>query len=254
MISLYGLVARCFFYVFLMVPIFFSLTFEFKAFAKESLPRSDFTSGRYDLSISKSITVWLGQGEEVKDLICLDVNGGVKQLVSSSEGQFLHNVLRPWVNGSLQSREGEANGVVFYKFNKDKVLVEKQGGVSVRQVSYYTLDLDNSGHPRTVEIVAGSYAEVDEGDGDIFWIYGEAWAGSEKNVSFDQVREAIELGYRNLAFIGGVKDFSYKYYLYPFFFSGKNYILIESSSVESSPRYIVAELVENKFLVLRCSF
>lgn len=185
------------------------------------------------------------------DAVCIATKSTISNVQKDQAGS-LYGVLRNrQIKVPFSLVVGELS---FHAFETNSFTVV-QGKVSRQRISsYYTLDISNSGVVRTVELVAGGYKGASEGGGDILWVYGSSWVNAPKPIDANVLADIVlEIGYRTFTFYKDGADFSFKYYIYPFQFKTKNFLLIESN-VGSPRKYAVAEVAEDFKVATRCSF
>jgi hypothetical protein len=185
------------------------------------------------------------------DVVCVATKNAIDNIERDQAGS-LYGLLR---SQKTKSPYNLAVGEVeFYSFETKSFAVMQNKKLEQRTSSYYTLDVANNGIVRTVELVAGGYRDIGEGGGDVLWVYRSSWAHAlppiDKNTLTDVV---LEIGYRTVTFFKEDYDFSFKYYIYPFRFKGRNFLLVESN-IGSPRKYIVVVVAEDFNISTRCNF
>ncbi|MBM0107773.1 hypothetical protein JM946_23760 [Steroidobacter sp. S1-65] len=121
-----------------------------------------------------------------------------------------------------------------------------------REVTFYHLDLDNDGSPEMITVVTGGHGAA--GDGDTFSILQHDLLSAPQPVRNDEfIQVALQLGGRTHTFYGKQLQFDPAYYMHPFVFRGKHYLLIEGNRASDRP-HLVVELLPGASLETRCYF
>jgi hypothetical protein len=120
------------------------------------------------------------------------------------------------------------------------------------QVEFYHLDIDNDGSGEMITLVSGGHGAA--GDGDTLYILKNDLLEAPQPVRNNEfINVALELGGRTHTFYAKELDFDPAYYLYPFAFEAKNYLLIEGNRA-TGRKHLVAALVAGAKLETRCYF
>lgn len=119
-------------------------------------------------------------------------------------------------------------------------------------VAYYLLDIDNDGAQDMITLLSGGHGAA--GEGDTLFVLEKNLSAAPQPIpraAFDTV--ALEIGGRTQAFRtqdGG--RFDPAYFLYPFAFQGRNYLLVDGNRADD-PKHLVVEAVPDNGVVTRCS-
>lgn len=145
----------------------------------------------------------------------------------------------------------QAMGLSFYTLLiKHFVTIDSSAERMSFDLDYYLLDIDNNGSVEMITIVSGGHMAA--GEGDTLSILKDDVSSAAQPVPHDALGNvALEIGPLSVRFEG--KDFDNGYYIYPFAFQGKNYLLIEGNR-DQYRKDLVAELVLGTGIVTRCYF
>jgi len=128
--------------------------------------------------------------------------------------------------------------------------IDTKGVERTFHVDYYHLDADNDGSAEMLMISSGGRGPA--GDGDTLYLLAHdpsSLAQPVPNEIFVDV--ALEIGGPKLTFYTESGTFDPAYYIYPFAFQDRNYLLLEGNRIEDL-KYLVVELVPGTGIVSRC--
>lgn len=151
------------------------------------------------------------------------------------------------------SNDMQKEGLTFQALRSRKFTTVDAAAVErSRDEVFYHLDLDNDGSREMITLVTGGHGAA--GDGDTLYILENDLDQAPQPVRNDEfIKVRLEIGGRTHSFYGKDLTFDPAYYLYPFTFQGKNYLLIEGNNPATRPRFIVA-LVAESGIQSRCYF
>lgn len=202
---------------------------------------------------------WASQGQREfvfinsgpNDAVCIATKSAISNTRKDQAGSLYGLLRNQQVKAPYSLVVEEIN---FHAFNTGSFSVVQNKTLKQMISSYYTLDINNSGVVRTVELVAGGYKGASEGGGDTLWVYKNSWADAPQPIDHGLLANVVlEVGYRKFTFYKAGLDFSFKYYIYPFRYKDKNFLLIESN-VGSPRSYVVVEVAADFKISTRCSF
>lgn len=147
----------------------------------------------------------------------------------------------------------QVEGLTFHALRTKKFTTVDEAAVErTREVAFYQLDLDNDGSREMITLVTGGHGAA--GDGDTLYILENDLVQAPQPVRNDEfIKVRLEIGGRTHSFYGKDLTFDPAYYMYPFAFQGKNYLLIEGNRSATRPHFIVA-LVAEAGISSRCYF
>lgn len=147
----------------------------------------------------------------------------------------------------------EMEGLTFQVPRSRKFTTVDQAAVErSREEVFYQLDLDNDGSREMITLVTGGHGAA--GDGDTLYILENDLDQAPQPVRNEEfIKVRLEIGGRTHSFYGKDLSFDPAYYMYPFAFRGKNYLLIEGNNAATRPHFIVA-LVTEAGIQSRCYF
>lgn len=147
----------------------------------------------------------------------------------------------------------QVSGMSFHPLQTEEFKTVNDAGTQrTRQVAFYHLDVDNDGAKEMVTVVTGGHGAA--GEGDTFYVLKNDLTSVQQPVrraEFTQV--SLEIGGRTHTFYGKDVDFAPAWYLYPFAFEDKNYLLIEGNRA-GDRKHLVVALVAGAGLQTRCYF
>lgn len=116
--------------------------------------------------------------------------------------------------------------------------------------NYYLLDVDNTAAVEMIAFSSGGHGAA--GEGDTLSILENNISSAPSPVANEEfAKVTLEISSYTTSFSG--KDFDGAYFIYPFGFQGRNYLLIEGNRLQFD-KDLVAEVVAGPGLVTRCYF
>lgn len=128
--------------------------------------------------------------------------------------------------------------------------VDDQGVSRTYPLGYYLLDIDNTAPVEMITFSTGGHGAA--GEGDTLFILEKDVSSAPLPVANEELGKIVlEISSYTTTFQG--KDFDGAWFIYPFSFQGRNYLLIEGNR-ESFSNDLVAEVVAGTGVVIRCYF
>jgi hypothetical protein len=128
--------------------------------------------------------------------------------------------------------------------------VDRQGVSRTYARNYYLLDIDNTAPVEMLTFSSGGHGAA--GEGDTLSILEKDISSAPLPVANEEFGKVVlEITSYTTTFQG--KDFDGAWFIYPFAFQGRNYLLIEGNR-ERSSNDLVAEVVASAGVVTRCYF
>jgi hypothetical protein len=181
--------------------------------------------------------------------LCASAAKAVQTVRKEADGR-LFNKFR--ASSTRISKDTAILGLTFYAQRTQKIAVLNRKGVERTNVwDYYLLDIDNNGSTEMVTLASGGLGAA--GDGDTLSVLNSDPSSGHPPVPIQAFMDvALEIGPLQTSFQGR-DDFDPGYYIYPFAFKEKNYLLLEGNRWKDA-RVVVAELVPSTGIVTRCYF
>lgn len=108
-------------------------------------------------------------------------------------------------------------------------------------VSYYRLDLDDDGSVEMITLASGGHGPA--GEGDTLTVLEHDLVPAPQPVHNEEfIKVTLEIGGRTHTFYGKDLQFDPAYFMYPFSFQGKNYLLIEGNRAFAERRHLVVRV------------
>lgn len=142
------------------------------------------------------------------------------------------------VDGDLQ-----VEGLLFHELQtKQFTTVDDAAVQRTPTLSFYRLDLDNDGSIETITLASGGHGPA--GEGDTLTLLEHDLVSLPQPMRHDElIKVKLEIGGRTHTFYGKDLQFDPAYFLYPFSFQGKNYLLIEGNRAIADRKHLVVQLV-----------
>jgi len=181
--------------------------------------------------------------------LCVSASKAVEGLSEGMSGSLVKKFRDPRTRATSDLTVA---GLTFYALRTQKFTALDQPAVErVREEELYRLDLDNDGSQEMITLVTGGHGAA--GDGDTLYVLANDLLEAPQPVRNDEfINVRLEIGGRTHTFYGKELAFAPAYYMYPFAFRDRNYLLIEGNRA-ARPHYIVA-LVGEAGIQSRCYF
>lgn len=136
---------------------------------------------------------------------------------------------------------------------KDIKLMGLQGQTTTANIGYYLIDINNDGHLRLVDKVTGGYLKY-SGWGSLLTIYKKNWLDLPQPISVKDREVDYYIGSYNYNILKENGALEVMYFIYPFFYKEKNYLLINFDGSDKYGLFIVGELINRSELITHCRF
>jgi hypothetical protein len=134
---------------------------------------------------------------------------------------------------------------------KQFTTIDKRGVQRTFTTAFFEIDIDNDGSDDMIDLVSGGQGPA--GEGDTLTILKDNIASARQPLAHETfMNEALEIGrVGTLSFYGKDTAFDPAWFIYPFSFERRNYLLIEGNRTDEA-KYLVAELIPGTGIVTRC--
>jgi len=153
------------------------------------------------------------------------------------------------VDGDLK-----VDGLLFHALQtKQFTTVDDAAVQRTPMVSFYHLDLDNDGSIEMIMLASGGRGPAGEGD-TLSMLEHDLVSAPQPVRNEEFVKVALEIGGRTHTFYGKDLQFDPAYFMYPFSFREKNYLLIEGNRAIGDRKHLVVQLVAGGEIRSLCYF